>query len=557
MIPGYVLIKKTKFFAKQPGLELSLGYFIIIVLYALLATADYVLRLSPLLTRWICWIIIVGTLLEFFRARYYKDLWKLRFPLCCWLAASLLAIAFLGLPFSQKYTYTPDPKPLPNTNYNVLNVKVLNIAQTQANDNYIPYRQAQFFINRLDPIKSPFLTEWGVGFFERTPLMGAVTANYFNLFHDKVPVNLLWSSTAQDPGHTYLQFQILASVLNMLFVVPAFFLLERLFGKKTAIIACLFFATSQYYLYDAVFTWPKSLVAFFVLLTWLLLLERKQSYVILAGIISGIAYLTHDLAVLYIGATIVFLLYQKRYRDTLIYLVWPILFALPWLYAADIYYKQPSSFIYYPLSLGGIPQSNQGKQIIHQFLHTPLLTLIRIRLENIVYLLSPYQLFSSEGFGRLWTYGLYSVPGAVGAGLTIPIYLACLKYWRKTGILILILVPVLLESLIIGWPKGLGALHFAEALVVLATGLAIYYLLSLKRKYWILLAYAVSSLQLVFLITFSYHFHVHEWLQEPKDIAIVFYILALPVGSGWLIYRTINQPDPSRLSPTNQPYAPD
>lgn len=557
LVPGYVIVKKTKYFSAQPGLEISLGYFTSIVLYALLATADYVFKLSPLLTRWVCWTVIVVSILEFFRSRYFSDLWKLKFPLGCWLAASVLSIAFLGLPFTQKYTYTPDPTPSPNTNYNALNVKVLNISQTQANDNYIPYRQAQFFINRLDPTKSPFLAEWDVGFFERTPLMGAVSANYFNLFHDKVPTGIIWRSTTQDPNHTYLQFQILASILNMLFLIPAYFLLGRLFGRKTAIIASLFLVTSQYFLYDAVFTWPKSLVAFFVLLTWWLLLERKKSYVIMAGMISGVAYLTHDLAVLYIGASIIFLLYQKRYKDVLIYTAWPILFAFPWLYAADIYYKQPSSFIYYPLSLKGIPQPNQGKQIIHQFLHAPVLKLLRIRLENILYLISPYQLFPSLGLGRLWAFGLYSIPGASGAGLSIPLYLAFLKYRRKVGMLLLVLVPVLLESLIIGWPKGLGALHFAEALVVIATGLSVSYLLSLKRKHWVLLAYVISCLQLAFFITFSYHFHVHEWLRNPRALAIVFYILALLAGCGLLIYRTISEPPVSSKLSTDLKAAPD
>lgn len=547
LIPGYVIVKKTKYFIKVPGLELSLGYFTSIVLYALLAISDYVFKLSPLLTRSICWVVIILSFLEFLRARYYKDLWHQRFPLGCWLAASVLAVAFLGLPFSQKYTYIPDPTPLANTNYNVLNVKVLNISQTQANDNYIPYRQAQFFINQLDPAKAPFLAEWDVGFFERTPLMGAVTANYLNLFHDKVPTGLLWSSTTQDPDHSYIQFQVLASILNMLFLIPAYFLLRRFFGKKTATVASLFLVTSQYFLYDAVFTWPKSLVAFFVLLSWWLLLERKKGYVILAGIISGIAYLTHDLAILYIGAAVIFLLYQKRYKDMLIYCIWPLLFALPWLYASDIYYKQPSSFIYYPLSIGGIPQPNQGKHIIQQFFHTSILKILLIRLENIVYLLSPYQLFSSLGFGRLWAFGLYSIPGAAGAGLTIPVYLAFLKYRRKIGLLVLILVPVLLESLMIGWPRGLGALHFAEALVVLATGLAVSYLLSLKWKYWVLLAYILNCMQLVFLVTYSYHFHVIEWVQKPKALAIVFYILALLLGCGWLIFRGMNKPKGVKL----------
>jgi len=212
-----------------------------------------------------------------------------RFIISCLMAASIFSLLFISLPFNAAKTVVPDPQPMAGRNYSSFNVKVLNVAHTQANDNYVPYRQAQFFINRSDPAKDSFIGEWGVTFFERTPLMGAVTANYFNLLGDRPPIDYTWSAKSSDPDHTYKKFQILAQILNSLLLIPGFFLLNRLFNRKTAYISVLFLIPSAYFLYNSFFTWPKSLVSFFVLTSWLLLLEKRPRLTILAGMVSGIA----------------------------------------------------------------------------------------------------------------------------------------------------------------------------------------------------------------------------------------------------------------------------
>ncbi len=541
LIPGYVVVKRSGLLAKHPGLELSLGYLVTIVFLGLLAAADYAFGINLLASRILCWIALIAGGAGFVYWRYYRELWKLRFPLICLVLMSLFSMAFVGLTFHAKYAVVPDPQPQAGRNYHVLNVKVLNIAQTQANDNYVPYRQAQFILNRSDPAKDSFIGEWGVTFFQRTPLMGAVTASYLNMLHEKPPIAYTWSVDGADPHHTYLQFQIIASVLNALFIVPAFFLLVRLFNKKTALITSLFLVPSQFFLYNAVFSWPKSLVAFFVLLSWLLLLENRLRYTILAGIAGGVAYLTHDLALLYLGASLLFLLWNRRFRDSLIVLTGWLVFALPWLLVSAVRYHKPSSFILYPLSIKDIPQPEQKPQIIHQFFHTSPLRLAFIRLENLTYLLSPFQLFTSEGgqdIGRrAWALGLFSIPGSVGIGLVIATVMGTIKRLQGIGFWILALTPVLLETVVIGWPKGLGALHFAEAVVVLFSGLGIAYLLKLRNKIWLLLAYAVNCVQLVFYVTYSFKFNTGFWLSNIHDMLRLLVMLAIVGLCGWLIHR--------------------
>jgi hypothetical protein len=541
LVPGYVITRKIGWLRKSPGAELAFGYLVSIALFAAFATANYALKFPPTLSRVLCWLIILGSLFELYRSKYFRDLVKLRFPLVCLFLMTLMSTAFIGLSFNTAKPYVPDPTAQPGRNYNVLAVKVLNVAQTQANDNSIPYRQAQFFTNRIDPGKGDFINEWSVTFFQRTPLMGAVTANYFNLFGESTPVDYIWSAASPDPRHTYLQFQLIAHAMNALFMVPAFFLLIRLFNRKTAIIGSLFLVTSPFFMYNAIFSWPKSLVAFFILLSWLLILEEKPNYTILAGVASGLAYLTHDLAVLYISASVVLLLWNRRFREILWFATTTIVFMLPWLAVSSIIYHKPSTFIYYPFSIGGIPQPGQGKMLIHQFFHTSPIQIAKYKAENVVYLATPYQLFTPGDVSvRLWSLGLFSIPGSLGFGLIIPAILGLFKRFRDATLWILILTPLITETFIIGWPRGLGAMHFAESMTVLLVGLGVYFLTGLKNRLWLYLAFFVSTIQLAFFVAFSYRNAFGAWFRQPSDILILLVMATIVGYTSWAIYKTAN-----------------
>jgi len=551
LIPGYVAVTRSGIAKNNPGAILSLSYLVSIVVFATISVASYLFKLPPVLDQVMVWIWLVATFLLFFKQKMYKTLLVQWFPLAALLLTTVLSLAFMALTFSSDFKYNPDPSVRGDRNYNVLNVKVLNVAQTNANDNYVPYRQAQFFVNESDPGKDSFIDEWGVHFFQRTPLMGAVTASYLTALNDRTPIDYSWSNTAKDTDNTYAKFQIIAQTLNAIFIIPAFYLIWKFFGKKAATISTFFIIPSQFFLYNSIFTWPKSLVAFFILLTWLMLREKELRYVILAGIASGLAYLAHDLAVLYIGATAFVLITQRRWKFLLAYVGTTTLFMLPWLFISSFIYKKPSSFIYYPISTQGIPQPSEKSKIVDTFLHTNPLRLIQIRLESLYYLLSPYQLLNSEGGQpadrRLWALGLYTIPGSLGLGLVIPTLMSFFgKHRKKIELYILILGPVLLCVAMIGWPKGLGSLHFAQALVVLLFGLGCSWLADQKR--WIVLtSYFISSLQLVFFIIFSYRANPVVWLGTPRDTIICATIVGIIGLCGFGLY-TLTVPDTKKSS---------
>jgi hypothetical protein len=545
LIPGYVLARNLKILKNHPCIELPFGYMLSIVLMGLLATAHYALNVPAHATQGLFWLLFFSTLSIFIYQRLYKQIVTHWIPLLALLAISLFSLAFVSLTFSSSYKYIPDPEQRSDRNYNVLSVKVLNLAATSANDNYIPYRQAQFFVNNSDPAKDSFINEWGVGFFQRTPLMGAVVAQYFNSFSDRPPIGYTWSSDSQDRDNTYVKFQIIAQILNSVFILPAFYLLIYFFKRKAAIMAILFIIPSQFFLYNSIFSWPKSLVAFFILLSWLLLTKKGKGYVLLAGVTSGFAYLTHDLAVLYIGASCIFLLSQKRFKDTFIFGAAATIFAIPWIVISSVVYSKPSSFLYYPVSTSGIPQIENRSQIIQTFQRTPLIRLLKIRLESLYYLLSPYQLIYSEGGQtierRVWALGLYSILGSVGVGLIIPMVFGVVKRIKDIRLWILILVPVILSVVMIGWPKGLGSMHFAQVSVIMLTGLAAWWLGRCRSPMWALAAYSASTLQTLFFISYSYNFKVLGMVRNFEDGVQLGVLVGILVACGVALYLVTRQ----------------
>jgi hypothetical protein len=549
LIPGYAIVMRFKSFKdRSPAIILGTAYATSLALFGTIALLTYAFKLPHTGIRIFAWSLLLVSTYVIIQSKLYAAWRDYAFPLASLFVLSLFSLVVIGLKFNAPMTIVPDPERLPNRNYEALTVKVLNVAQTPANDNYIPYRQAQFIVNRSDPAKDSFIDEWGVHFFQRTPLMGAITAYFFIMSSDQPPIDYTWSASAQDLDETFDKFQIISHILNGLFVIPAYYLLSKFFNRKTAAISTLFFTISPFFIYNAFFSWPKTLTTFFILVSWLLLYEKKTRYVVVAAILAGYAYLTHDLAVLYIGATCLALLWARRFKDVIIYATVPFLFIVPWLAVARFGFHKTSTFIYYPFSIHGIPQYEQRHEVVREFFRTSPLRLIAIKLDFLYYLFSPYQLIMSEPGQtlkrQLWAVGLFSVSGALGLGLLIPLVLAGwraifnkllpLQYW------IYAIVPVVLCTVIIGWPKGLGAMHFAQAVVVLFTGLAIHYLLHLKQRIWLLLAFAVNAVYLGYFIAFSFGFSVRDWLRSPSDLVSLVILAVVTIAYGYGVFWIAN-----------------
>ncbi len=553
LIPGFVVSKNSNLFKKQRGLMLIFSYVFSIGFLSILSITGYVFNVSSATLQLIgCTAIILGVAL-FIRQSLFKELFSFRFPLIIFFLMTIFTCTFVGLKFDGNYSsQIPDPVPLSGRNYEVFNVKILNLAKTNANDNYVPYRQAQFIVNRSDPAKDSFIDEWGVHFFQRTPLMGSVAASYFTIIGDNLPVAYLWDSSSNDENYTYIKFQILSHILNALFILPAFYLIALIFNKKSAIITCLLLISSQFFLYNSFFSWPKSLVAFFVLTMWILLIKNRLRYTILAGVVGGLAYYTHDLAMLYIAASVLFLLFRKRFRDTLLFGGLSALMALPWLIASTVIYKKPSSFILYPLSLRGLPQPSQKSEIINEFLQTSPVEIISIRFDTLFYYFTPYDLIYSGGqdiMRRIWAVGLFSIPGSLGLGLFIPTILGLIKERRRKGMMVLIFVPIILAALIVGWrgSRAIASFHFAQASIVLLSAFGVYYLTRLKHFFWIFIVIVANGIHLLIVALYSYNFKEELWFNDLQSSLGVVIMVTLYLISNILIYLTYKERLPKWL----------
>lgn len=543
IVPGFVVIKKSGLLKNNVVTQLALGYALTTALFSIVMLLAYATGFSYDAIQLIFIPLIIFSLYIFIKEDYWRDLLLAKIPLFAIVMLSMLSTILIFLPSTKPTTIVPDPEFRYDRNYEVLNVKVLNVIQTNANDNYIPYRQAQFILNRSDPTTDSFISEWGVHFFQRTPLMGGVTAFILNLFGDKVPVDYTWSSGAQDLDLTYMKFQLISHILNALFLLPAYALILHFFNKKTAAITVLLLAVNQFFVVNAIFSWPKSYTAFFILLSWVILFTANRRLALIGGLIGGIAYLTHDLAVLFIGASVVALFAQKRFRDMLYVILGLLLAAIPWFITSSIIFKKTSSFIYYPFSLKDIPQPNEKEKILYEFFHTSPLKILWIKIQSLLYLLSPYQLILNDNVEilskRLWTVGFFSIPGAVGLGLSVFSIAGMFKKIKnKALILALTFLPILFCVLIIGWPKGMGALHFAEPTVVLLTALGVYFILGLGRtRLLMLFIYLLSVVYLIYFTLYTYGFEVlSTWLNQPKSLVLLGVMSAQLVLVGVLIY---------------------
>jgi len=106
-------------------------------------------------------------------------------------------------------------------------------------------------------------------------------------------------------------FLCIALVLNATILLGAALLLERAGITGLALpLALLVMISSPYFLGQTLFTWPKSLAAFFVLVAGVAMLEGHRSWVV--GLLLGLAYWAHPYALAFGLGFIGLLLWRER-----------------------------------------------------------------------------------------------------------------------------------------------------------------------------------------------------------------------------------------------------
>jgi hypothetical protein len=133
----------------------------------------------------------------------------------------------------------------------------------------------------------------------------------------------------------------------LLLGVAAFFNSLAKLKVGTAVLATLLFITSPYFVFQTIFTWPKELAAFFILIA-LTVAVTSKGLELLVGLLLALAYLSHPFAGAFLlGFGLFYLMRNKirsSYRDVITMGLGFFFAAFPW-FLWKIYLHLPSDLI--------------------------------------------------------------------------------------------------------------------------------------------------------------------------------------------------------------------
>ncbi len=180
-------------------------------------------------------------------------------------------------------------------------------------DSRIPYHVVQLIAARADPhgrLSNLLLSERG--FSVRTPLVALAASPLVLAIPVKIPTVMPDQNwTVFDP-EGFAAYRIVMIVIACCSLTAAFGLAALFVDEQWAFLAFLVTATAPFVVHETYFTWPKLEAAWFVLLAAYLMIRGRM---LAAGLLWGIAYLCHPLALLFAPglAAVVWLTDRKRW----------------------------------------------------------------------------------------------------------------------------------------------------------------------------------------------------------------------------------------------------
>lgn len=344
---------------------------------------------------------------------------------------ALLLLFSLGL----LYVQVRFPESLPDGLYvfktPTANVKLQYLAGLSA-DNYIPFAVAEYFLRGVSFKKErPLLPGNEVS--NRTILMSLVAlpfrvalgaprdnpqlGTYHYLARDWPDVSTL------NVDGSYEQFAIVGFVLNSLLLIGLLVFSSSLGANSILPLGALLYVTNPYFIAQTIFTWPKALAGFFVLLAWTSL-RRGHRPVIIAALM-GLAYHAHPYAIVFAGCIGLFYLTQwrgekSRLPSAVIYLVVFALLIAPWIIWTQLVLQIPSNLM----------EQNFAGPNTEAAWASPV-NFVWIRFYNLFCLVLP-TMFSVYPFdlGAVVNHWLYCLPGIVGLVLIFPAGAKCAELSR-------------------------------------------------------------------------------------------------------------------------------
>lgn len=381
-------------------------------------------------------------------------------------------------------------------------------------DQYLPYRLEQILLNGADWKQVNFYGIWTVA--DRTPMMGLVAAFVTSSIHVIPPLDWIWNV----PGGAFSWnvFQIVGIWLDAQIIITAYLVLKELFGPAKARLAMPFLALSPFIVWNTFYTSPKSMAAYFILLSVLLIVQKKT---VRAGVMAGLGFLSHSFTLFYVLGAL-YLIFRKAWTNIRrglsnisFFLASAGLVVAPWLVWSSLVYGHTSSFILYPFASSGPDSTLGAAQVMERFLRAPPMLSIWVRVVNAFRTLLPWPLmitpgwFAQYGWADLFSWSpsvdvlllytyFFTIPGAVSLTLTFPAYLAWIRS-RNEVILATVTLPLISAIFFFGYPWAGFSVLMAQPLVPLLVGVGVASLRTSRLTFVVLLGVIVEFFFVIWL----------------------------------------------------------
>jgi hypothetical protein len=354
-----------------------------------------------------------------------------------------------------------------------LNVKIQYLAGLPA-DNAIPHIVTEFFLRDISFKKEhPILPNNEVS--NRTILMSLVALPFravLGWYQGREKelgtygyVGKNWPNVEKlNEDKSFNHFLIVGMFLNSLMLLGLLVLFSNLEVPKSFPAAVLLYITNPYFIGQTIFTWPKAMGAFFVLLCWNSVRRNHDPKIV--GLLAALAYHCHPVNLVIAGAVgfwygIKAWREKSSFRPVLEYGLVFVLMILPWIVWTRLVLQLPDSLL---------TQNFSGEGTADLFA-SPL-NFVWVRFHNIITNLIPVSFVVYPfDLGQVVHYAIHCLPTAVGLILYIPAFLECTRRWRTERMLVLygVLLPATIILLVFslparpvlyGWHPMVGALLF-------------------------------------------------------------------------------------------------
>jgi hypothetical protein len=384
----------------------------------------------------------------------------LRTAWAAWLLLSLVCIVFTHITIKFPDNLFDGPYVIKNHN---LHVKVQTMTGHLPADNYLPYLVGEFFLRGISfKDERPIMPGQEIA---NRPILMALVSIPFRAALDPPPrqhgplskfqyVGSSWPDVGKLGEDRYFsQFIVVGIVLNALLILGAALILNSLgLTKKYAIAGLILIISNPYFISQVIFTWPKALAAFYILIAIHALSVR--GWVAVAGLLTALAYNSHPYAIVFAGSFGLYLILKSPKK---------LVFTQPAVYFLVAFAVTVAPWFIWTKIILQIPSDLVAQNF---FKDSSFTDFAWVRLYNLYETIFPRFLAIYPFNGdQILQNSLVCIPGIVGILFFIQAYAACKAYFSEHHFLILygVLFPGLLLIVVFSYPS-VPTLHGFQAI---------------------------------------------------------------------------------------------